>query len=107
MDNACSRRARWRSAAPIAEAHWLVLDTGSEGRPTAFLVVLTFWLIVIFRTFGLLSPYNGTVISVIVVCALSVGGAVFIINDMAHPYGGLIYVSDEPLRLALSRVGRS
>ncbi|MEK1897155.1 MAG: DUF4239 domain-containing protein [Rhizobium sp.] len=90
----------------IAEAHWLVLETGNEGLPTAFLVVLTFWLIVIFLTFGLLSPYNGTVISIIVVCALSVGGAVFIVNDMAHPYGGLIYVSDEPLRIALSRMTR-
>jgi len=90
----------------IAEAHWLVLETGNEGLPTAFLVVLTFWLIVIFLTFGLLSPYNGTVISIIVVCAVSVGGAVFIVNDMAHPYGGLIFVSDEPLRVALSRMGR-
>lgn len=90
----------------IAEAHWLVLETGNEGLPTAFLVVLTFWLTVIFLTFGLLSPYNGTVISIIVVCALSVGGAVFIVNDMAHPYGGLIYVSDEPLRIALSRMTR-
>ena len=90
----------------IAEAHWLVLETGNEGLPSAFLVVLTFWLIVIFLTFGLLSPHNGTVISIIIVCALSVGGAVFIINDMAHPYGGLIYVSDEPLRIALSQMGR-
>ncbi|TCM81788.1 DUF4239 domain-containing protein [Rhizobium sp. BK068] len=90
----------------IAEAHWLVLETGSEGLPTAFLVVLTFWLIVIFLTFGLLSPYNGTVITIVLVCAISVGGAIFIVIDMAHPYGGLIYVSDEPLRIALSRMGR-
>ncbi|OWW04213.1 hypothetical protein ATY81_17195 [Rhizobium sp. R72] len=90
----------------IAEAHWLVLETGNEGLPTAFLVVLTFWLIVIFLTFGLLSPQNGTVISIVIVCAISVGGAIFIVIDMAHPYGGLIYVSDEPLRVALSRMGR-
>ncbi|MDM9624855.1 DUF4239 domain-containing protein [Rhizobium sp. S152] len=89
----------------IAEAHWLVLESGNEGLPTAFLVVLTFWLTVIFYTFGLLSPHNATVISIITVCALSVGGAIFIVNDMAHPYGGLIYVSDEPLRIALSRMG--
>ncbi|EPE94585.1 DUF4239 domain-containing protein [Rhizobium grahamii] len=91
----------------VAEAHWLVLETGQEGLPGAFLVVLTFWLIVIFFTFGLLSPFNGTVISIVVVCAVSVGGAVFIVNDMAHPYGGLISVSDEPLRIALSRMGRN
>lgn len=90
----------------IAESHWLVLESGNEGLPAAFLIVLAFWLTVIFFTFGLLSPHNGTVISIIVVCALSVGGAIFIVNDMAHPYGGLIYVSDEPLRIALSRMGR-
>jgi len=89
----------------IAEAHWLVLETGNEGLPTPFLVVLSFWLVLIFLTFGLLSPYNGTVISIIIVCALSVAGAVFLINDMAYPYGGLISVSDEPLRIALSRMG--
>lgn len=90
----------------IAEAHWLVLESGNEGLPTAFLIVLAFWLTVMFYTFGLLSPHNGTVVSVIIVCALSVGGAIFIVNYMAHPYGGLIYVSDEPLRIALSRMGR-
>ncbi|MBB3319703.1 MULTISPECIES: DUF4239 domain-containing protein [unclassified Rhizobium] len=91
----------------IAESHWLVLETGEDGLPGAFLVVLTFWLIVIFFTFGLLSPFNGTVISIVVVCAISVGGAIFIVNDMAHPYGGLISVSDESLRIALSRMGRN
>ncbi|MDP9807914.1 hypothetical protein J2W42_000752 [Rhizobium tibeticum] len=78
----------------------------SRREPTAFLVVLTFWLIVIFLTFGLLSSYNGTVISIIVGCALSAGGPVFIINDMAYPCGGLIYISDELLRIALLRMGR-
>jgi hypothetical protein len=90
----------------IAEAHWLVMESGDEGLPTAFLVVLAFWLTVIFLTFGLLSPHNATVLSIIIVCAISVGGAVFIVNDMAHPYGGLIHVSDEPLRVALSKMGR-
>jgi hypothetical protein len=90
----------------IAEGHWLVLESGDEGLPAAFLVVLTFWLTVIFLTFGLLSPHNPTVLSIIVICAMSVGGAIFIINDMAHPYAGLIYVSDEPLRTALSEMGR-
>ncbi|WP_160003238.1 DUF4239 domain-containing protein [Rhizobium sp. 18055] len=90
----------------IAEAHWLVFESSNEGLPTAFLVVLAFWLTLIFLTFGLLSPQNATVMSIIIVCAVSVGGAVFIVNDMAHPYSGLISVSDEPLRVALSKMGR-
>jgi hypothetical protein len=89
----------------IAEGHWLVLESDNEGLPTAFLVVLTFWLTVIFLTFGLLSPHNATVISIIIICAVSVGGAIFIINDMAHPYAGLIHVSDGPLHAALAKMG--
>ncbi|KQV80018.1 DUF4239 domain-containing protein [Rhizobium sp. Root1220] len=88
----------------IAEAHWLVVEAGNEGLPTAFLVVLVFWLALLFMTFGLLSPRNATVLCIVSVCAVSVGGAIFVINDMAHPYHGIIYVSDEPLRFALGRI---
>jgi len=91
----------------IAEAHWMLVETGSEGLPAAFLVVLVFWLALMFVTFGLLSPRNATVFAILVICAVSVGGAVFLVNDLAHPYSGLIYVSDEPLRIALDRIGKT
>lgn len=88
----------------VAEAHWLVVEHGDEDLPFAFLIILVFWLSLLFFTFGLLSPVNSTVIVVLVFCALSVAGAVFLITDMAHPYLGVIQVSDEPLRKALERM---
>jgi len=91
----------------IAEAHWLLVEKGGEGLPQAFLVILVFWLALLFFTFGLLAPANGTVIGMLFVCALSVAGAVFLIIDMAHPYLGIIQVSDAPLRTALAHLGRS
>jgi hypothetical protein len=91
----------------IAEAHWLLVEEGSEGPPGAFLAILVFWLALLFFTFGLLSPANGTVICIQFVCAISVAGAVFLIIDMAHPYLGLIQVSDLPVRAALERLGRN
>ena len=91
----------------IAEAHWMLIETGNEGLPAAFLVVLVFWLALMFLTFGLVSPSNATVFTILAICAASVGGAVFLVNDLAHPYTGIIYVSDEPLRIALNRIGRA
>ena len=90
----------------IAEAHWMLLDTGSESLPSAFLMILVFWLALLFATFGLLAPGNATIVATLLVCSLSVAGAVFLIVDMAHPYLGLIYVSDTPLREALDQLGR-
>lgn len=91
----------------IAEAHWLLVEQEGEEPPWAFLAILVFWLALLFFTFGLLSPRNATVVSILLVCALSVAGAVFLIIDMAHPYLGLIRVSDAPLRMALENLGRT
>ncbi|MEK1851588.1 MAG: DUF4239 domain-containing protein [Phyllobacterium sp.] len=89
----------------IAEAHWLLVEKEGEEPPWAFLAILVFWLALLFFTFGLLAPANATVVCMLFVCALSVAGAVFLIIDMAHPYLGLIQVSDAPLRTALAHLG--
>jgi hypothetical protein len=90
----------------IAEAHWLLTETVGDGLPWAFLAVLVFWLGLLFVTFGLLAPTNATVIGLLFACALSVTAAVFLIVDMAHPYIGIIHVSDAPLRTALGQLGQ-
>jgi hypothetical protein len=90
----------------LAEAHWMLIDPGSEGLPTAFLVILVFWLTWLFLTFGLHAPPNPTVIGGLLVCAVSVAAAVFLIVDMAHPYIGFIHVSDVPVRAALAHIGQ-
>jgi hypothetical protein len=90
----------------LAEAHWMLVESKSEGLPTPFLVILVFWLAWLFATFGLQAPANATVIGVMLICSLSVAGAVFLVVDMAHPYLGFIHVSDGPLREALAHLGR-
>jgi hypothetical protein len=90
----------------LAEAHWILVEANAEGLPAAFLVILVFWLAWLFATFGLQAPANPTVICVMLVCALSVAGAVFLVVDMAHPYIGVVHVSDAPLRSALAHIGR-
>ncbi|PDT25877.1 DUF4239 domain-containing protein [Rhizobium sp. L9] len=90
----------------VAETHWLLVESGSEGLPWAFLVVVVCWLSLLFTTFGLQAPPNPTVLAILLVCALSVAGAVFLVSDMANPYIGLVRVSDAPLQSALERLGK-
>ncbi len=71
-----------------------------------FFVLLIFWLIVIFTTFGLFSPRNATVIIVMLLCALSAAGSLFLILELDTPYAGLIKVSSAPLRTALTHLGQ-
>jgi hypothetical protein len=90
----------------MAEAHWLLVESGEEGLPWAFVTVLVCWLSLLFATFGLQAPANLTVLSILLVCALSVAGAIFLVSDMANPYLGLIRVSDAPLQSAIERLGK-
>ena len=85
----------------------LALGQGATNSiPTPFLVVLMSWLAVLFVGFGLLSKHNAIVIVVILLCALSVSAAIYLIVDLDQPFEGLIRISDDSLRAALSQLGR-
>jgi hypothetical protein len=90
----------------IAGARWLVFEQTGSALQWPFLMILIFWLALIFASFGLFAPRNGTVIFVLFICALSVAGALFLIVQMDQPYSGLIKISSVPLRSALSRLGQ-
>jgi hypothetical protein len=90
----------------LSRSRWLLIEENESAIPTAFLVVVVFWLTVLFTSFGLFSPSNPTVIATLVVCALSVAGALFLIVDLDEPFGGLIQISSTPLRNALSQIGQ-
>jgi hypothetical protein len=91
----------------IAEGRWLLVEQlGQSSVPMPFLVMLVFWLTVIFAGFGLFSPRNATVIAVLLICALSAAGALFLIMESDTPYEGLIKVSSAPLSNALVHLGQ-
>jgi hypothetical protein len=90
----------------LLDERWVVLSSANTSIPAPFLAILVFWLSVTFFSWGLFAPRNGTVISVLLVCALSVGGAIFLIVEMDAPFEGLIKVSPDPLRYAYSRINQ-
>jgi len=69
------------------------------------LIVLVLWLCIIFGSFGLFAPGNATVIAALFMCALSTSGAIFLIQEMSTPLGGMVRVSVAPMRVALARLG--
>jgi hypothetical protein len=90
----------------LAQTRWLLIEPGHAAIPRPFLVVLVLWLAILFAGFGLISANNRTVIATLFVCALSVAGAIFLIEDIAHPLEGLMQISSAPARNALSRLGQ-
>src|SRR5207248_759492 len=90
----------------MLQARWLLIEQAQSALPVPFLVVLLFWLTMLFLSFGLFAPRNATVIIVLLIGAMSVSGAIFIILEMNHPLRGMIKVSSAPMRKALEHLGR-
>ncbi len=84
----------------MLETRWLLIAQAQHTIPMTFLVVLLFWLTMLHIGFGLLAARNATVITVLLISALSVSGAIFLILEMNQPLNGMIKVSSAPLRKA-------
>lgn len=90
----------------LAQSRWLLIEQSQSPLPFVFFVILVFWLTIFFICFGLFSEPNATVIAVMLVCALSVSGAIFLILEMSSPLQGMMKVSSAPLLKALEHLGQ-
>jgi len=90
----------------LAQTRWLMYEQGITSVSMPLLVVLVLWLSLILASFGLFAPVNGTVITSLGVCALSVSAAIFLILEMYSPFSGMIQISSAPLQAALTQLGR-
>jgi Protein of unknown function (DUF4239) len=90
----------------IAQTRMLAITQAHSSLPPVFLVVLVVWLSIMVAGFGLVTTTNPTVIIALVLCALSVAGAVLMIEELNRPLDGLMKVPSEPLRYALAHLGQ-
>ena len=91
--------------APL-RARWELLERREPAIHPVFLAVLTAWIALIFASFGLNAPRNATVVCTFAVCALAIGGAVFLVLEMEGPFDGVIRVAARPMEVALDRMER-
>ena len=90
----------------IAQTRWLMFAQKGSSIPTPFLVVMVCWLTLLLASFSLFAPSNATVFCTLLICALSVSSAVFLILELDRPFSGMIQISSAPMRAALAQLGR-
>jgi hypothetical protein len=93
-------------ALTLGQARWLMFEQGATSVSKPMLVVMVLWLAIIFIAWGLFAPPNVTVVATLLVAALSVSSAIFLILEMYTPYTGLIQISSAPLRAALAHLSQ-
>jgi hypothetical protein len=85
---------------------WLLFEQSDSAIATPLLVVVICWLTITFISFGLFAPSNATVIGTLMVAALSVAAALFLILELDQPFDGLIRISSAPMEKALQHLDR-
>jgi hypothetical protein len=85
---------------------WLLIEQSTAEISTPMLVVMIIWLVVVAGCLAIYSPRNLTVLTVAALCGLSASCAIFLIMEMYEPFGGLISISDAPIRTAINYVSQ-
>ena len=93
-------------AIQVAQMRWQLVEQAQMTISTPLLVIVVSWLAIIFFSYGLFAPANGTVITMLMVAALSVSGAMFLILELDSPFGGLIQISSKPMDTAIGHLGQ-
>jgi hypothetical protein len=91
-------------AVDLGQVRTLLAAQSVPSISTPMLTILVAWLIVIFIGFSVLAPANATAILALMVSALAVSGAIFLILELDEPFGGLIGISSEPMLNALHQL---
>ena len=88
----------------LLRQRWLMIEQAGTDIQPIVLVVLVLWISFIFATFALNAPRNGTVVAAFLVCALAIGGSIYLILEMDSPLNGTMKISDWPMTNALAHM---
>ncbi|MEX3784730.1 hypothetical protein [Paraburkholderia sp. BR14374] len=90
----------------VIDARWKIIEEAHSSISQPFFWTLTFWLGVIFLSFGLIAPRNALALVTITLGAVSIASAVYVIVDLDTPFTGPIVISSLPLRDTLEHLSR-
>jgi Protein of unknown function (DUF4239) len=94
------------TALELSQMRWLEFEEADSSISAPMLYILTLWLAILFVSFGLFSPSNGTVVAALMLAALSVAGAIFLILELNTPFNGMMQISDAPFLNAIAHLGQ-
>jgi hypothetical protein len=90
------------AGADLGRARLLLFADSDRPIQTPFLMILIVWLTVIFTSFSLFVEPGALVMAALLVFALSVSSALFLVADLSQPFAGLMQISKDPLVHALA-----
>jgi hypothetical protein len=90
----------------VVDARWKIIEEAHSSISKPFFKTLTFWMCVIFLSFGLIAPRNALAIVTILLGAVSITSAIYVIVDLDTPFTGPIVISSAPMRDALDHLRR-
>jgi Protein of unknown function (DUF4239) len=90
----------------LMQSRFLLYSHLGSSIEVPFLAVLLLWMIILFGGFSLMAPANATTLLSLVICALSVSGAIFLILELNEPFSGLMVIRSEPLLHSLPPLGQ-
>jgi hypothetical protein len=93
-------------AVDLGQMRWLMFEQSGSSISAPLLAVVVCWLAILFFSFGLFAPPNGTARVALLVAALSVSSAIFLILELDQPFEGLIHISSKPMQTALDHLGK-
>lgn len=68
--------------------------------------VVVFWLSVMLLTFSVLAPGNASTTGVLLACALSVTGAIFLILELDKPFSGILQIPTTAFDTIITGLGK-
>jgi hypothetical protein len=86
----------------IARTRLLIFADGDKPILAPFLLILIVWLTVIFISFGLFVEPGAVAWTALLIFALSVSSALFLVADLSQPFAGLMQISKDQLRHTLT-----
>jgi hypothetical protein len=92
--------------AELGQMRRLLVEQTEPSISKPLLLVVIVWLTIIFGSVGLFAPSNSTAVAALMLAALSVSGAIFLILELDQPFGGLIQIPSQPMRHVLSHLAR-
>jgi hypothetical protein len=85
----------------VTDQRWRLIEEAHGTISGPFFTMLTLWLILIFLSFGLVAPHNALAIVLILLGAVSISSAVYVIADLDTPFTGQIVIPSNSMRDAL------
>ncbi|MGD9635729.1 MAG: hypothetical protein AB7G28_24720 [Pirellulales bacterium] len=90
----------------LGQSRWQEFEQAEASISTPLLSILTFWLAILFVSFGMFAPSNSTVFAALFVAALAVSVAVFLLMELNSPFHGVLQISSAPFDDALAHLGK-